>query len=39
VETTGDVFATGEIVEKTINREDIARALRADGYPPCLVGS
>ena len=31
VETTGDVFATGEIVEKRIVREDIARALRADG--------
>jgi uracil-xanthine permease len=31
VETTGDVFATGEIVEKRVGREDIARALRADG--------
>src|SRR3954453_17263845 len=30
VETTGDVFATGEIVEKPIRRHDIARAIRAD---------
>jgi uric acid transporter len=38
VETTGDVFATGEIVEKTINQEDIARALRADGLSTLLGG-
>ena len=38
VETTGDVFATGEIVEKRIVREDIARALRADGLATMLGG-
>jgi xanthine/uracil permease len=38
VETTGDVFATGEIVEKTVNQEDIARALRADGLSTLLGG-
>ena len=38
VETTGDVFATGEIVEKTIHQEDIARALRADGISTLLGG-
>jgi xanthine permease len=38
VETTGDVFATGEIVEKTIHQEDIARALRADGLSTLLGG-
>jgi len=38
VETTGDVFATGEIVEKRVGREDIARALRADGIATTLGG-
>ncbi|HZX05622.1 2-oxo-4-hydroxy-4-carboxy-5-ureidoimidazoline decarboxylase [Kribbella sp.] len=38
VETTGDVFATGEIVEKRISREDIARALRADGLATTIGG-
>jgi uric acid transporter len=38
VETTGDVFATGEIVEKPIRRNDIARALRADGLATTLGG-
>lgn len=38
VETTGDVFATGEIVEKRIGREDVARALRADGLATTLGG-
>jgi uric acid transporter len=38
VETTGDVFATGEIVEKRIVRDDIARALRADGLATTLGG-
>ncbi len=38
VETTGDVFATGEIVEKTIHQEDLARALRADGLATLLGG-
>ena len=38
VETTGDVFATGEIVEKPIRRDDIARAIRADGMATTLGG-
>ena len=38
VETTGDVFATGEIVEKRIESDDIARALRADGVSTALGG-
>ncbi len=38
VETTGDVYATGEIVKKRIKREDIARALRADGLATTLGG-
>jgi uric acid transporter len=38
VETTGDVFATGEIVEKRIGRGDIARALRADGLATMIGG-
>jgi OHCU decarboxylase len=38
VETTGDVFATGEIVDKRITRNDIARALRADGLATTLGG-
>ncbi|MDO4762700.1 MAG: solute carrier family 23 protein [Corynebacterium sp.] len=38
VETTGDVFATGEIVKKRIRRNDIKRALRADGLSTFLGG-
>ncbi len=38
VETTGDVFATGEIVEKRIGAQDIARALRADGLATFIGG-
>ena len=38
VETTGDVFATGEIVDKRVGREDIARALRADGLATTVGG-
>jgi OHCU decarboxylase len=38
VETTGDVFATGEIVEKRIGKGDIARALRADGLATTIGG-
>lgn len=38
VETTGDVFATGEIVEKRVGGEDVARALRADGLATFLGG-
>lgn len=38
VETTGDVFATGEIVKRRIRRDDIRRALRADGLSTFLGG-
>jgi OHCU decarboxylase len=38
VETTGDVFATGEIVSKPVDKEDVSRALRADGLATTLGG-
>lgn len=38
VETTGDVYATGEIVGKRIKGDDIARAIRADGLATTLGG-
>ena len=38
VETTGDVFATGEIVDKRITSGDIGRALRADGLATVIGG-
>ncbi|WP_215523180.1 solute carrier family 23 protein [Varibaculum prostatecancerukia] len=38
VETTGDVFATGEIVGKRIGKEEITAALRADGLSTTLGG-
>lgn len=38
VETTGDVFATGEIVKKRIRRNDIVRAIRADGLSTFIGG-
>ncbi|UIJ35655.1 2-oxo-4-hydroxy-4-carboxy-5-ureidoimidazoline decarboxylase [Allobranchiibius sp. GilTou73] len=38
VETTGDVFATGEIVEKRVGGEDVTRALRADGLATVIGG-
>ncbi|MGB3829307.1 MAG: 2-oxo-4-hydroxy-4-carboxy-5-ureidoimidazoline decarboxylase [Ornithinimicrobium sp.] len=38
VETTGDVFATGEIVNKRVGKKDIAAALRADGLATTLGG-
>jgi OHCU decarboxylase len=38
VETTGDVFATGEIVGKRVGREDVTRALRADGLATTIGG-
>jgi OHCU decarboxylase len=38
VETTGDVYATGQIVEKPIAKSDIAAALRADGLATFLGG-
>jgi xanthine permease len=38
VETTGDVYATGEIVQKRIHQDDIARAIRADGLATFIGG-
>jgi len=38
VETTGDVFATGEIVKKRIRRDDVVRAIRADGVSTFIGG-
>ncbi len=38
VETIGDVYATGQIVEKPIAKKDIAAALRADGLATFLGG-
>lgn len=38
VETTGDVYATGQIVEKPIAKRDIAAALRADGLATFIGG-
>lgn len=38
VETTGDVFATGEIVQKRVGGDDVAKALRADGVATMLGG-
>ena len=38
VETTGDVFACGEIVDKKVGKDDVARAIRADGLSTTLGG-
>ncbi|MDQ4119730.1 MAG: purine/pyrimidine permease [Actinomycetota bacterium] len=38
VETTGDVFATGEIVGKKVGGADVGRALRADGMATTIGG-
>ena len=38
VETTGDVFATGEVVGKRITPTHVANALRADGLSTMLGG-
>ena len=38
VETTGDVFATGEVVGKRITPKQVANALRADGLSTLLGG-
>ncbi|MGV9183371.1 solute carrier family 23 protein [Arcanobacterium canis] len=38
VETTGDVFATGEIVGKRITSAEVAAAIRADGASTALGG-
>lgn len=38
VETTGDVFATGEIVGRRITKRHVSSALRADGISTMLGG-
>lgn len=38
VETTGDVYAIGEITDKNVNSDTVARALRADGVATVLGG-
>lgn len=37
-ETTGDIIAVGEIIDKPINQEDLTRGLRADGFSTMLGG-
>ncbi|BBL80132.1 xanthine permease [Rubrobacter xylanophilus] len=38
VETTADILAIGEITEKRIRPEDVARGLRADGLSTAVAG-
>ncbi|GLX22085.1 MULTISPECIES: nucleobase:cation symporter-2 family protein [Streptomyces] len=38
VETTGDVYAIGEITRKKVDADTVARALRADGIATVLGG-
>ncbi|EGO65956.1 nucleobase:cation symporter-2 family protein [Acetonema longum] len=38
VETTGDCIAVGEIIDKEITQDDLARCLRADGFSTVLGG-
>ncbi|MEU9120912.1 nucleobase:cation symporter-2 family protein [Streptomyces sp. NPDC048506] len=38
VETTGDVYAIGEITDKRVDNDTVARALRADGVATVLGG-
>lgn len=38
VETTGDVYAIGEVTRKKVDADTIARALRADGVATVLGG-
>lgn len=37
-ETTGDIIAVGEIVEKPVTRDDLTRGLRADSFSTLLGG-
>ncbi len=39
VESTGSVFATGEIVGKRIKKDDVAATVRADGLATVIGGS
>ncbi len=38
VESTGDFLAIGEIIDKPISEDDLARGLRADGFATMLGG-
>ncbi|MFM8316593.1 MAG: nucleobase:cation symporter-2 family protein [Deltaproteobacteria bacterium] len=38
IETTGDFIAIGEVVEKPVSENDLARGLRADGISTLLGG-
>ena len=38
VETTADILAIGEVTEKKVGSEDVARGLRADGLSTALAG-
>lgn len=38
METCGNLYAVGEIVDKPITRKDIVSAVRADGLATCLGG-
>jgi uric acid transporter len=37
-ETTGDIIAVGEIIDKPITQDDLTRGLRADGFSTMLGG-
>jgi xanthine permease len=37
-ETTGDCIAVGEIIDRPVTQEDLARGLRADGFSTVLGG-
>jgi len=37
-ETTGDIIAVGEIIDKPISQDDLTRGLRADGFSTMLGG-
>ncbi|CVK20306.1 nucleobase:cation symporter-2 family protein [Sporomusa sphaeroides] len=37
-ETTGDIIAVGEIVDKPVTRDDLTRGLRADSFSTLLGG-
>ena len=37
-ETTGDIIAVGEIVDKPVTKDDLARGLRADSFSTLLGG-
>lgn len=38
VETTADILAIGEVTEKKVGSDDVARGLRADGLSTALAG-